>query len=327
MTLHQLSLFYNNLSIMLNAGVGLADHFQTLAATEKNPEAKQKLRQVAERLKKGEEASVVFGRNRLVPVFDIPLIQAGEKSGRLVQVFKSLSTHYELGAAGEKSIRSGLNVPFFVFALALFVPSFPDLFLGRITLKAYLLKNFIILMIVLAVIAYLFSLHLKSYYDLELAKQRYRLTRRIPFLNTLAKNSALEKFCSSLELMLETGVPIVDSLKLAGGTSPDEQIQLASRRIAGEIKGGKSLPAAFQMEPVFTDDIRNSIVLGSQSGELPAFLRRSAQQLQQEIGRAMAAVSKYAPMVIYWVVMLYVGWTIISLYVGNMMELSKMLDL
>jgi type II secretory pathway component PulF len=323
--LSDLSLFYSNLSQMQSAGVGLVSFFQSLRDSEKNEDRKRIFNLIAENLKKGRPLASTLKNSGLLPVFDIPIIEGGEKSGTLTRSCDILAKNYEISAEAAKTVRGGLLKPFFVFAAALFLPSFPDLFLGKITLAAYLTKSLGILAVVTFIFWFLYKLFMASYFSLEAARTRHRIMLLIPFVRDVAKKMALEKFCSSLSIMLEAGLPITDAISMAGQASAETEISMASQRIVKKIKAGEPLPRTFKSEKIFTDDIQNTITLGNESGKIPAFLDRSAQSLKKDINRGIEKISKAIPAIIYWIVVLYVAWTIVGFYTDRMKSLNDVI--
>jgi type II secretory pathway component PulF len=325
-TLSDLSLFYSNLSQMQSAGVGLVSFFQSLRDSEKNPERKRVLHLISENIKKGRPLASTLKHSGLLPVFDIPIIESGEKSGTLTRSCDILSKNYELSAEAAKNIKAGLVKPFFVFAAALFLPPFPNLFLGKITLKVYLIQSLVPLGIAVFIFSLIYRLFMASYFSLEAAKLRHKILVSIPFVRNIAKKMVLEKFCSSLAIMLEAGLPLYDALNLAGQTSADPELSLAAQRIIKQSQSGVPLPRAFRSEQIFSDDIQNSITLGNEGGKIPAFLERSAQGLKKDINRGIEKISKAIPAIIYWVVVLYVAWTIIGFYMDRIKMLNEVIS-
>jgi type II secretory pathway component PulF len=321
-TLSDLSLFYSNLSQMQSAGVGLVSFFQSLRDSEKNQDRKRVLHLIAENLKKGRPLASTLKHSGLLPVFDIPIIESGEKSGTLTRSCDILAKNYELSAEAVKNVRGGLVKPFFVFAAALFIPPFPNLFLGKITLAQYLTRGLGTLAIVTGIFWMIYKLFMASFFSLEAARARHKILLFIPFVRSVTKKMVLEKFCSALSAMLEAGLPLYDALNLAGQTSAEPEILLASERIIRQSRAGVPLPNAFRAESIFTDDIKNSITLGTESGKIPAFLDRSAQALKKDINRGIEKISNSIPIIVYWIVVLFVASTIISFY----MDRIKMFD-
>ena len=163
---------------MLHAGVSMDSTFESILKSSGNPELKPKISYIVRQIKKGDTLSSTLKNSRLVPVFDIPIIDAGEKSGNLTNVFSILSKNYQQAADSEKTIRSGLMTPFFTFASALFLPTFPDLFLGKVTLTHYLIKNLGILGALIAVAYVGYQHFMDSYYILSKARLRHKILSR-----------------------------------------------------------------------------------------------------------------------------------------------------
>ena len=325
MTLAELSQFYKNLSELYSAGIGFTQLFTTLQSNEKNEARKKKFSFVREQTSKGKSLSDAISRAELVPTSDHSLLKAGETAGSLQLIFENLSKHYAQAAQAEKNIRSGLVKPFFTLAVALFVPSFPDLFLGKITLLNYLLHSLGVLAVVAALVYWLYFLYMQSQYNLSLARTRHRIFLLIPVLSGLSKKTVLEKFVSGLAMMLESGLTMSDAVLEAGRCSADEDLQQASFRIAKRIQTGLPLPQCFQQESIFPAEIQNNILLGNESGKIPAFLSRSGAKLKTEISESVDKISRAVPAAVYWIVTLYVAWTIIGFYRGHLKELDNAL--
>jgi type IV pilus assembly protein PilC len=310
---------------MLSSGIGLIQSFESLCSGEKNEEQLAQLKYITLQIKQGKPLHAAFFNSKLVPVFDIPLIEAGEKSGTLTKIFSLLSQNYNQAAEAEKNIRKGLTKPFWIFTLALFVPNFPKVFTGQISGTVYLTTNGVLIGIILGTTFIGYKLFMKSYFDIELAKKRHQILCGLPFFRNLAKLSAVEKFITSLAMMLEAGIPIIDAIGLAGKTSADRGVSGAAKRISLSLKSGKPLPASFRTEYVFNTDIQNSILIGNESGKLPEMLERSAGRLKKQVSDSIERMSKVIPQVVYWFVVFYVAATIIGIYLVNLKELSKML--
>ena len=311
---------------MLNAGVGLQKQIETMRNSERDDHRKRKYTYILEQIRQGKSLTQAFKQTQMIPVFDLPIIETGEKSGQLPRVCEILSKSYQLNADSEKKIRRGFNYPFFLFSASVFIPNFPKLFLGTITLPQYLFSCFSIIGVVVIIALIIYNFLMRSYFDIELAKLKFRIFTKIPLLYYVANRSAQERFCRSLSMMLHAGLPILEALSLAGQTSPDLQITLASRRIIAEIKSGKNLPQAFRSESIFNEDIQNSIMIGAESGNIPELLERSADILKKNVDEAIDKITFVLPQVIYWLALLVVAYNIISLYAGSVKTLSNMMS-
>lgn len=311
---------------MQSAGVGLVDFFQTISHSEKNEGRKKQLRFIVENLKKGRPLASTLKQTGLLPVYDIPLIESGEKSGTLPRVSDILAKNYQVSAEALKHVINGLKKPLFTFAAALFIPPFPDLFTDKITLKQYLVHGFGTLGVVVLISYVAYRLFMDSFFNLQAARLRHKILLYIPFVRSLAKKSVLETFCSSLAIMLEAGIPIYDALALAGHTSAEPEVSSATQRIVRLSKTGTPLPQAFQREDIFTEDIKNSVALGAASGKIPMFLERSAKHLKKEVDLQFDNLMKAIPVTIYWAVVLYVLLVIGGFYIERMNMMNQILN-
>lgn len=311
---------------MLNSGVGLIQFFESIQKSEKKVERKKKLAFIVLELKKGKTLHATLARTDLLPVFDLPVIESGEKSGKLPYVFDILSRNYTQSARAEQAVKAGLPQPFFMFVIALFVPKAPQLFTGQLTMQSYLITNFSVIIAVLLIYYAINRVFMMSYYNIEVARARHKAFLYIPFLRSLTQKMALERFAASMALMLDAGLPILEALSLAGKTSPEQDITMASRRIIAEIKSSRSMVRAFQMESVFSEDLVNGISMGSESGKLPEFLNRTAELLKAEITGRIERVSKALPVMIYWFVVFYTAWTILQIYISNVKALNETIN-
>lgn len=325
MTLTELSLFYKNLAELYSAGISFNSMFSTLQVNEKNLIRKNQLKYIGSQVAAGKSLSDSLKRTGFVPVSDYAIIKAGEKSGTLNLIFENLASHYVQSAQAEKTIRSGMIKPFFILAAALFVPSFPDLFTEKITLTRYLTQSFGVLGVFAGLAFFIHYTYMRSLYDLQMARTRHGVFKMIPVLHGLTKKMVLEKFISGLAMMLNSGLAITDALAEAGQCSADSEIAEASVRIRNRIQAGGSLPQSFQIENVFPAEIQNNILLGNESGKIPDFLKRSANTLKTEIRDTVEKISRALPVIIYWAVTIYVGWTIVGFQRARLKELDSVL--
>ncbi len=321
----QLSRFYNNLATLDQAGLTYLKAFEGFQRTEKDPDQLYKIQFMISHIQKNRPLSDGFKFIKYVPAFDIPLIKSAESSGRLVDVFKTLSKKYADSAAAEKDIRGQLVQPFITFVVALFVPSFPDLFTNKISLAVYLRNSFGVLIFVAVALFFLYRSWLKSFYELAVAQKLYKVQSYIPFFRSLNQKVALHKFSSGLGMMLDSGMDLFESLKQASQCSGDPGITSAINRFITMLKQGLDVTKAFQTVNYFPAEFINAISLGHDSGKLPEFLNNYCRQLQDEIDMKIKVLTKVVPMIIYIVVTIYVASIILKFYTGHLQEVMDVI--
>lgn len=301
MTLRDLSFFYQNLVVTQEAGIDLIQFFESMIMTSPGYLQKRKIRYLVERLKAGANLVTAFKASSLIPINDLPILEAGEKTGKLVLVFKLLQKNYQYAAEAESRVKYGLIMPGLFIILAVFIPSIPALINETITLRYYLVKNLLILALVFGSARWIYYLFMKSYYDERLAQKRRELSGRVVLLKRITTTIALEKFCKALEISLDVGMLMTDALKIAGDSSGDHEVKMASRRIIAEVKSGRDLVQPFEMESIFTHEIKNAIRSGDKTGTIPYFLSNISDNMRSDVQIAIVSVSSAIPVIVYWV--------------------------
>lgn len=317
MNLRDVNFFYNQLAVSHSAGIALPAFFETLLTSEKNEKQRSQINMILFGLKQGRTLAQSLASVEFVPFFDVPLIKAGEKSGKLQEVLKTLEKKYDLAATAEKEIKQKLYLPGLLFVAATFVPSLPPLILGSITAAQYFAEIAMSLGVALVILYLLNYFFQRSFFDQRIAQLWHLVFLRLPFFGGLLKKIALENFCSGLALSLDAGFTAYEALGMAGETSADRQMHLASRRMIGELKSGKTLVRVFEMESVFTVDVIRSVRLGHEAGELPNFLQQSAKRLKQEIDSSITDLCVFLPTAAHWIVMAYVAYSLIGMHLSN----------
>lgn len=321
----ELGRFYSNLATMDDAGLTYLNVFESFKKTEKDPDQIYKIQFMISHLTKNRPLVEGLRYAKYVPVFDIPLIKAAEDSGRLVEVFRILSKKYNEAADSEKQVRGGLIQPGITLIVALFVPSFPDLFLQKITLAAYL-KNSLGWLVVIAGGFYgFYYAWMRSFYDLKMAQSLFQVLSYIPFMRGLNQKIALEKFVTGLAMMLDSGMDLFESLNQSARCASDPKIAAAVAQFIPMIKSGVDIAKVFQTEKHFPHELVNAIGLGADSGKLPEFLRVYGQRLNEEINSKIKVLTKVIPVLIYIGVTFYIAYRVVRMYTGHLDEAMKVI--
>lgn len=321
----ELSRFYHNLATLDHAGLTYLKAFEGLKKTETNPGKQYKIQFMISHLSKNRSLSEGLKFIKYVPAFDIPLIKAAEQSGRLVEIFKSLSQKYNQTVIAEKEIRGRLVQPALTLMVALFVPSFPDLVLDRVSMAVYLRNSLGILVVFCVLIFFLYRTWMKSFYELHLARSLYTFFSYVPFFRGLNQKIAFEKFSSGLAMMLDSGMDLFESLKQAALCSGDPKMSRAIDQFVPMLRQGVDITKAFQTVGYFPFEMVNAVSLGADSGKLPEFLRNYAQQLKEETESKIKVLTKVIPGFIYFSVTLYVASIVVKFYAGNFNQAMDML--
>jgi type II secretory pathway component PulF len=316
--LSQKASFYHQLASMTRAGVGLVQGLQYLARNPPAASWRGPIQAVLQQLESGSTFSESLGplQERL-PEFDRALIEAGEQSGRLDASFQLLRGYYEERARLARGVLSDLAYPSVVFLLALLI--FPPGLLGQLVWQGevapFIWQKTMILGPIL--LAGLFVLYACQGQRGEFWRSGIeRFVRRIPILGAARHELALARLCAALEGLLSAGVSIVPAWKLAGAASGSPALRRALRDWPAQISAGVPPSDLLQASSEFPELFSNLYTTGEASGQIDETLRRLYAHYQEEGSRKLHAFAQWTPRLIYFAILLLVGYQVVSFWVG-----------
>ena len=260
-----------------------------------------------------------------IPSFDIALLEAGERSGRLDACFRVLADYYTDRARMARQMISDLAYPIFLFHFAIFILPFADFFTGKISLLIYALKTFGVLIPTYFVGALLLyagqGKHGEAWRSLI-----EQLLHPIPILGSGRRELALARLAMALEALINAGLSIVEAWELAATVSGSPQLRRTVHGWKPALLAGQTPSETLSASGKFPDMFDNQYHSGEISGKLDETLRRMRQYYQEEGTRKIHAVSQWVPRLIFIAVALLIGWKVISFYSNMWSEQNKLLN-
>lgn len=128
--------FFEDLAIYLRTDVGLNKTLSVLMETTRQSLFQQALKSMREELQKGESLTRALESCGTIPWMAVSIVDAGEKSGRLIEVLELLGRYYQRQAEIKSKLMSSISYPAFVFVILIglvffisfqVVPAFEDL--------------------------------------------------------------------------------------------------------------------------------------------------------------------------------------------------------
>ena len=257
-----------------------------------------------------------------IPSFDIALLKAGERSGRLDACFRVLADYYTDRARMARQMISDLAYPVFLFHFAIFILPFADVFTGKISLLIYALKTFGVL-IPVYVIGVLLIYAGQGKHGEAWRSFIERVLHSIPILGTGRRELALARLSMALEALINAGVSIVEAWELAATVSGSPELRRAVYAWKPAVLAGQTPSEAIGASGKFPDMFDNQYHSGEISGKLDETLKRMRQYYQEEGTRKIHAVSQWVPRFIYLGIALLIGWRIVGFYSNLFSEQDK----
>ena len=251
-----------------------------------------------------------LGRQYLV------MIRAGEAAGSLSVVLKEMATQLEADARLKNYLISALTYPFIllvvslssvVLLLAFVVPQFREIFdsMGdSLPLTTRLVVGFsdfirihwmIIFVLVMSVVIFV----LKWRNTENGRKFSDGMLLSIPLLGKVIKNLQFAIYFRTLGMLLQRGVPLIDSLRIAVDTVTNAILRSEVEPVVAAVKTGKRLSESFQSNQFGKFGVAQLIRVAEETGQLEVTLLALGERFEDESRRTMTRVlSTIEPIII-----------------------------
>lgn len=113
---------------------------------------------------------------------------------------------------------------------------------------------------------------------------------RLPLLRRLSRGSNAARFASTLSILVNSGVPLVEALRIGAAVLSNNYLQRAVQTAMQQVREGSSLNRALEQCGHFPPMMIQMIASGEMSGELGAMLERVAQSQQREFDGIVATL-------------------------------------
>ncbi len=312
--------FYHQLNQLTAAGLGLVPALGQLKRNPPAPSYRRPLEKVLEQIAQGQTFSESL-RNvpQWLPAFDITLVEAGEKSGRLDASFRLLAGYYTDRARIARQVIADLGYPVFLFHFAVFIAAF---------LQYVKNGNWIAVLVGGLAPVYAITLFL-IYAGQGKHGEGWRgriesILDPVPVLGAARRYLALARLSASLEALISAGVSIIEAWEMAGAASGSPALRRAVLAWRPQVNAGQTPADAVSASPRFPELFINQYRTGEISGKLDETLRRLHQYYQEEGTRKLHAVSQWVPRLIYLAVMIIVAFFVIRYYTGYFQQLQNL---
>ena len=298
-------IFTRQLSTMIDAGLPLVQSLQILAKQQSNATFKATLAAIQGDVETG--TTLADSMRKHPKAFDslyANMIEAGELGGILDTILSRLAVFKEKSMALQKRIKGAMTYPAICLGISLIilavilifvVPVFDKMFkdfgstLPAPTQMVIDMSNFaqdywyIIggAFIVVWIIV-------KRIYGTE--KGQLKIDNMIlwsPVIGPLVRRVAVAKFTRTLSTLLQSGVPILDSLQVVARTAGNKVIERAVIRTAASIAEGRPIAEPLEESGVFPNMVIQMITVGESVGALDTMLEKIADFYDEEVDQAV----------------------------------------
>lgn len=304
---------YRELGALLRAGVPMIPALEIVIQAQSAPAAVQVCAALRDRLREGGSFAGALGAVQPgLPDFETAVVQAGERTGSLGGMLDRLADHLEEQQRTRERLWSALVYPIFVIGLALVVagamfgfilPNLQRLFAESQVPLPWLTRALLAsgrgvfvwgipVGVAAALVAMLVIRRMRRTPEFRAAWQRRLLGWPLVGRNGILL--ANMRFAETLALLLRGGVPVVESVQLAGAATGNAWVQQGVQRAAAEVQHGLPLSAALHQAPALAGVLAGWLAAGEAAGDVTGMLdqaaRRVRAQWQQHLTRLLAII-------------------------------------
>ena len=330
---HEITLFTQQLALLLKAGIPIRRCFTILAHSIKKPAFRQVILDINNDIYLGDSlAKALQNHPRLFNAIFCNMVEAGETSGTLIQILGRLAKYQQQDQSIKKRVRKALTYPFIVLIVALAVsaimltqviPNFAKTYsklsgeLPYITqFVINLSENFIqaspLILVSLLTLIGIGKLMLrqsqKAVFFID------SLLIRLPLIGPLLRKIILGRFISTLATTISAGLPMVTALESSASSVNNRCYQTAISQIIEDVTSGLSLQRALGKQVIFPITLKQMVNVGEESGSLVSILEKAGQIFEQEVELALDTIIPLIEPVMMLILGILVGGLLVAMY-------------
>ena len=331
-------IFTRQLSTMIDAGLPLVQSLEILSGQQENPTFKKVLVEIKTDVETG--STFADAMKKHPKIFDnlyCNMIDAGEVGGILDTILSRLADFMEKSMALKKKVKGAMTYPviclcisFVITAVILIfvVPVFSKMFADFgsalpvptqivVNMSEWFKSNFIFI----GGGIFAFIVIFKKIYATEKGRKQIDvLSLKMPVFGPLIRKIAVAKFTRTLGTMLQSGVPILDSLTVVGKTAGNKVIEESVFRVAESIAEGRAIAEPLEETGVFPSMVVQMINVGEATGALDTMLSKIADFYDEEVDQAVENMTS----MIEPFMMVFLGGLIGGLVIAMYLPIFKM---
>ncbi len=330
--LKELAVVSRQFATMINSGLTLVRSLGILADQVENKELARILSTVRTDVEQGSSLSDALERHpKAFSNLYVAMVRAGEAGGTLDSVLLRLSDTIEKQVELRRKVKSAMSYPAVVVAVVLIiltvmlvfiVPIFKNLYSslgGVLPLPTRILLTvshtvvhssyFVVAGIVVVVIAF------RRWKKTEQGRATYdRWVLKAPVFGGLIRKISLARFSRTLASLVQSGVPILESLDIVADTCGNSLVSAATLDAKERVKVGDTLSRPLSEHDVMPPMVTQMVGVGEQTGALDTMLEKIAEFYESEVEATVDALTSIIEPVLIVIIGCAVGAMVISLY-------------
>lgn len=327
----EISIFCRQMYTMLDAGVPLINALNLMSTQVTNKHLVEIVKELEEDVRKGEMLSNSMRKfPEAFPTLLTSMVESGEASGNLDEMFLRMSTHFEKENKINNKVKAAMIYPIIlaivgvaalIVVMTFVMPTFVSLFDSSgaelpvatrmlIGISDFMAKHFIIVLGILIAIVVGIVIFSKTESGIYFFA---KLKITFPLIKDLNRKMIVSRFTRTLSTLLASGVSLVESLPIVSAVlnnviAEDEVLKIRERVVKGE---GLSTP--IEECELFPPMLSSMVRIGEESGALDDMLNKTADFYDEEVEQAIQTLTSMLEPIMIIIMGLVVGFMVIAL--------------
>ena len=338
----QLCIFTRQLSTLQDAGLPILRSLKILHGQCKPGVLKNALDDIVEDIESGATLSEACAKHP--KAFDrlyCNMIKAGEAGGALEAILQRLADFKEKSQSLKRRIKSAMVYPAVVitvacvivgFILYYIIPKFeaifkdfdiplPNMTKMLIWCSQNLIKYFYVVFLTPLFIWIFIKLLYRNKTGAYICD---RILLMIPVMGTIVEKSTVARTMRTLGTLVQSGVPILESLNIVRDTAGNAVFERAFTRIYESIREGETIAQPLKEARIVDDIVVNMIDVGEETGELDTMLNKIADNYDEEVETAVESLVSLLEPIMIVILGGIIGFIVIALFLPLITLISKL---
>lgn len=313
----EISLFFEGMSKMLGAGLGVIACIDNLINENFSPKVTYFLYKLKQNIENGTSLTEAIERTGLLPQDVVEMIRVGEEAGKINTVFDNLKDFYLQKDEIKKAVISAAAYPISILVISIgillfLVPKmvepmvdvykkFKTLEMPRMTvaLLEFTKISSIIVPIFLRLLA--ISIYAIIYLYKNKPSFKYQFDKFLlvmPIFGLFIQKLSVYKFLMNFEILYNAGVPIETSLEMISGSQSNAVLKEEFIEMKNQIKNGYNFAYVIRQNKYIPDMTKSLISIGEETGKLSeqletvtVFAKKSFNAYTRNLKRLMSPIA------------------------------------
>jgi type IV pilus assembly protein PilC len=331
-TPHDVMIFTRQFATMIDAGLPIVQGLDILAQQSDNKAFRNTIRTIKQDVESG--FTLADALRKHPKVFDdlyVNMVAAGEAGGVLNTILNRIALFIEKAVKLKKKVKGAMIYPCTIVAVAVgvvtilllyVIPVFAELYGGMgkalpamtqttINISNWFRAYFVYMAIGIGIAV----AAIRMYYKTEqgrIAIDGFML--KTPIIGDLLRKVAVARFSQNMAILLNSGVPILDSLAITARTAGNKVVERSIMDARISISQGKTVAEPLTESRIFPPMVCQMVAIGENTGQLDSMLKKVADFYEEEVDNAVANLTALMEPMIMVVLGVVLGGLVISMY-------------